>query len=288
MKICAIYNLSYNILGRINIINLIIIKLGGSMITHKNRTGVFIRRKAIKQAADEIYDFVQKNHSTKIIIIHGAGSGGHQLAHKYGLSDGTKNDKDKRYGAIITRLAGQKLNHEVVRILSASGLTATTICATSVVVQLSKSIETMSFDVINQAIENDFIPVIYGDMVFDKTLGMSVCSGDNMAVELANHFNAQKIIYASDVDGLFDSDPHVNNKSKLVNRIKLSDIHKGSIKLSGSHNIDVTGGIANKVVVLTDKYDLKELKSVVICNGLKTGNIKKALSDEQVGTLITM
>jgi len=126
-------------------------------------------------------------------------------------------------------------------------------------------------------------------MVFDETLGMSICSGDAIAMVLAKYYNAEKIIYASDIDGVFDSDPHVHFDANLINNINLKSlIVNDDIALSGSHNVDVTGGLANKILSLTSIGMSKSLKKVIVCNGLKPNIIKKAFSDNEKGTVINI
>ena len=129
---------------------------------------------------------------------------------------------------------------------------------------------------------------MYGDMVFDETLGMSVCSGDAIAMTLAKQYNADKIIFASDIDGIYDKDPHVNSNAKLITDGTLKSITSNKVVLSESHNVDVTGGLKNKIAVLVGDDTPKSLKKVVVCNGLKKGIITKALTNKPTGTVITI
>ena len=58
----------------------IILKIGGSVITQKHREGTFIRRTLLARIATEIQATLKKNPHIRPIIIHGAGAGG--LANK--------------------------------------------------------------------------------------------------------------------------------------------------------------------------------------------------------------
>jgi isopentenyl phosphate kinase len=115
---------------------------------------------------------------------------------------------------------------------------------------------------------------------------MSVCSGDAIAILLAKQYEADKIIFASDIDGIYDKDPHTNNDAKLIRKTSIKSIMSDKkVSLTGSHNVDVTGGLQNKIAALAN-YDSTSLKEVVICNGLKRGTITKALLGQDVGTII--
>ncbi len=157
------------------------------------------------------------------------------------------------------------------------------------IIQNNHIITSESISIVSQALNAGCIPIMYGEMVFDNTLGMSICSGDTIAMKLAKEYEAEKIIYASDVNGIYDKDPHTDKTAKIIKHIRLDLIHADkNIVLSGSHNIDVTGGIKNKIKVLMDNDLPQSLKKVVICNGLKSGTINNAFSSKEQGTVISI
>ena len=61
---------------------LILLKLGGSLLTDKDKPNS-IRKDVVKSAIQQII-----NADEKIILIHGGGSFGHPLAKKYNISEG--------------------------------------------------------------------------------------------------------------------------------------------------------------------------------------------------------
>lgn len=264
-------------------------KLGGSVVTQKHRDGVFIRRKLLARIADEIAQVLQADKNIRLIIIHGAGSGGHQLANQYRLGDGANNDSNKMYGSLLTRIACQKLDLAIAEIFLQNGLMVASVHTASTIIQKDKIITNRTYDIIDQTFKSSYIPMMYGEMVFDKTLGMSVCSGDAIAMEMAKKYKAEKIIFASDIDGIYDKDPHVNSDAKLVTSTSLQSIMANNkIALSGSHNVDVTGGLKNKIAVLVGDNLPKSLKKVVVCNGLKKDVIARAFTTGEKGTVISI
>ncbi len=262
-------------------------KIGGSVITEKNRPGVFIRRKLLNEIAKDCAAALSANKNTRLIIIHGAGSGGHQIAKQYHLENGTNNDSNKIDGALIIRAANQKLNLAITEIFLKQGVNIAPVHTASTIIQNSGKIKQCFYDVIDEALNLNCVPLLYGEMVYDQILGMTICSGDAIAVDLAKKYNASKLVFASDVDGIFDKDPHTNHDAKLIKSIILKSITTDNkILLSGSHNVDVTGGLKNKIAVLSGDDVPKSLKQVVICNGFNGGFISRAFNDNDDGTII--
>lgn len=92
--------------------NIILIKLGGSLITDKSKP-YFAKTKTISRLAREI----KKAHleGVKMIISHGSGSFGHTLASKYKTADGI-NKKEDVYGLCLVQQDAIAINRIVNQI----------------------------------------------------------------------------------------------------------------------------------------------------------------------------
>lgn len=267
----------------------IILKLGGSIITQKHRDGVFVRRKLLARIAKEIYEVTQKNSELRLIVIHGAGAAGHQTAKKYHLEKGTGNDPKKIHGALLIREANQKLNLTISKIFTDNDLKTIPVHTQSIITQKDNQVDSFSYTVIESALSAGFIPILYGEMVFDEVLGMSICSGDVIAIYIAKRFSAEKILFASDVNGIYDKDPHLYKNARIIPVASLQYLLSNkSVELSGSHHIDVTGGMKNKILSVVKNRVPKTLKEVVIFNGLKNNAFIKTISGKNEGTTITI
>ncbi|NTW61678.1 hypothetical protein HGB24_03275 [Candidatus Saccharibacteria bacterium] len=265
----------------------IILKLGGSIVTQKGRSGVFVRRQLIADIARRLSNIINEQPDLNIILVHGVGSAGHQPAKQYALENGVNGDEKKLKGALKTRLACQKLNLDIINIFNFNGLNATSIHTGSAILQKNGAISQFKTNLVESALRNNCIPVMYGEVVFDDSTGMSICSGDVITSYLAYEFMAEKIIYASDIDGIFDCDPHVNKGAKLINQISWAGaLDLSNTTLTGSHNVDVTGGLKNKITANNNQPIHHELKKIIICNGLKPVTISQAFSDNESGTII--
>ena len=82
---------------------MIILKIGGSVITNKAQENTF-KKGIMDRLSKEI-----KTSGKKIMIVHGAGSFGHITAKKYGLQNGFQDTKQIK-GFSLTHLSVQKLN----------------------------------------------------------------------------------------------------------------------------------------------------------------------------------
>lgn len=265
---------------------LFILKIGGSVVTHKNRRTLNVRRALLAKIAREIEKSRMKK-SYGLILIHGAGSIGHRLAHTYDLRTGTGKNPRKWRGAILSRIANQTLNGHVAKILIDGGLPVIPVHTSSVITNRSGALARCALAPITEALKNNCIPLLYGDMVFDNTMGMSICSGDVIAAHLAAKLSAQKVFFATDVDGIFTKDPHKYSGAKIIKKISLRELfNEKTIRLASSHNTDVTGGLRGKVEAFkTCRTNHPE--EIVIFNGLVPHVYRNCLLGKKArGTII--
>ena len=263
--------------------SMIIVKLGGSVITDKN-IPFKPRIRVIKQLARQIK--LLHNEDFNFILIHGGGSFGHPVAKKYGFStkEGLKNSKQK-IGFTEVKLAMQTLNNIIVKIFLEEEIPLAPFHTSSLLYASKGRIIEIYIKPIIEACKLRMIPLLYGDIVLDKELGFSIISGDQIAYALASKIQVDKVIFGTDVDGLYTSNPKIDKKAKLIKRIKIHSNRKISFKANGKA-IDVTGGILEKV-----KHAIKIAElgiPVIICNLVKENNLVKVLKNETDNyTLIT-
>lgn len=258
--------------------NLIILKLGGSIITDKGSADLIVRTEVLDAAARAIADLRVAHPDVHIIVIHGAGGPAHHLAHEYGLRGGTGVEPRKLHGALISQHANNRLNAHVMTALTNGALPATALHTASIITMTDGTVSTCDTDRIQTALAQNLIPVLYGDMVLDTTRGMSVCSGDAIAPYLAQHLGATQLFYATDVAGIFAQDPHIHPDAPHFSHISVHEALTGAT-LSTSHNTDVTGGLRGKVEAFAHLFDMTNLESVIIFDGSTCTNWNAALTD---------
>ena len=127
--------------------------------------------------------------------------------------------------------------------------------------------------------------MLSGDVVTDKSWDGSICSGDRSALYLAKELKARKILFASDVDGVFDRDPHKYKDVKLIPEVNKQNFSEILCLIKKSSYVDVTGGMRGKLLEIK-KYHKKT--KILIFNGLKKNFILEAFLSRKIGTFIDL
>jgi len=261
--------------------DLIILKIGGSVITDKFSKIPKVNHENLKKISEEIASVYNKEKMS-LVIIHGAGSYGHVIVKETGIGKGIKTNNQLKAFAETQRLQNE-LNSIVTKYFIDAGLPAIPCQASSFVVMDSGRVEEMNLSAIKGLLELKMIPVLYGVPAFDKTQKCSILSGDQIAPYLAVKLNAKKIIHATNVDGVFTEDPNKNPNAKLIPEINSKNISQVKEWLTGSTAIDVTGGMFGKVSELLEIG----IESQIV-SALTLGNIVRAFNGEKIGTIIKL
>lgn len=211
--------------------DLIILKLGGSVITDKaGNGGVDYAR--INKLAREIAE--RKNIFP--IIVHGAGSCGHPEAKEHHIHMGL--DANNKAGIFITHRAVCGLNDAVVNALRASGVESVGIHPLDACTAKNGRLISFQCGQIELLVRHGIVPVLHGDVVMDEDKGVCIVSGDQLISYLASHIRAKRIGLATDVAGLL-------RNGSVVRRITPESVKNLDISSSGS--VDVTGGMKGKI-----------------------------------------
>jgi isopentenyl phosphate kinase len=221
---------------------LIVIKLGGSALTDKSEIYT-PRLRSIRAAAKQIAA-ISKTH--QVVLVHGAGSFGHIPVEKYRLAHGFKNSTQLA-GLAVTK--SKLLEWEMIldKALLKEKIPLVPFLASDFIVTRKGRIFSADLRPIQTWLRLGCVPTIGGDIVPDFTQGFSVLSGDQLAAYLALKFRAKRLVFATDVDGIFDSDPKLNSQAKLLDKIISSSVLRLVSKGTSKTTPDVTGGMTGKI-----------------------------------------
>ena len=263
---------------------MIILKIGGSILTNKDSIDSEIDSKSLKRIASEIKASLD-NSAKELIIVHGAGSFGHPPAKKYKIGEAFDESEypQKRIGFCETQNAVKKLNMLICEAFIEKGLPVVAIPASSFMTACNKRIVEGNLDNFKKYLSKGFIPVIYGDVVLDDELEICVISGDQLIQYLAKNLNPDMVVLGTDVDGVYNKNPKTHDDAIFFERFSsLQDLDT----LEGTTNVDVTGGMVGKIKELLYLADLG-IESKII-NAEVENNIFKVLENEEVkGTVIS-
>ena len=146
---------------------LILIKLGGSVITDKNKA-LTPRMGVIKRLGKEIVE-VQKNSRVKILLGHGQGSYAHIPAAKYQTQLGNIH-KDSLKGFSITADMATWPNRILIKEFIKMGIPAVSFSPLSFIYSSNQTAKTILMQNLKRALEIGLVPVIYGDVIMDEKM----------------------------------------------------------------------------------------------------------------------
>lgn len=249
---------------------MILVKLGGSVITDKGQYRAF-DAESVERLAEEIV-----NAGKRVMLVHGAGSFGHMLAKEHRLHLGI-NDGAQLLGASMVMSDVRELDLEVCRRMVSNGLPVVPVPPACCAVMRRGALIRLDFDVFRRYLERGMTPITFGDVVADEEMGLSICSGDQLMTALAKEFRPSRVIFVTDVDGVFSADPLQDPNARFIQRVdsKVLDALPRT-----ERNVDVTGSIYAKIRHMIDIASLTE--DCMVLNGKVPGRLEAAIRGEQV------
>ena len=261
---------------------LILIKLGGSIITNKKKEFTS-KEEVIRRLGEEIKSAKNKLVAD-IIMAHGSGSFGHSVAAKYKTKEGMING-DSFTGFPLVADAAALINRIVIKNLLKVGLPVVAFSPLSLITTKGHRLAKIFTDPIESALQLKFLPVLYGDVTMDSERGFCIYSSEKvisiLAEKLKSKYSKMRIIFCGDTDGVYDE------SGKIIRKIDMANFSKFERVITGSTGVDVTGGMIHKIkesLALAKKLSVETL----IINGTKGGELTRALLGNRVnGTVVT-
>ncbi|KAK3101839.1 hypothetical protein FSP39_006745 [Pinctada imbricata] len=248
----------------------IVIKLGGSAVTVKEKFET-LNKEGLTKACRLLNECVKARK--RCIVVHGAGSFGHHQARKYNVNKGFNNlsevecEKVKE-GFCLTRLSVTKLNHIIVEALVEHGVKAVSISPITGWMTSQREVTKYDIQQIRALVTNGFVPVLHGDCVLDDFIGCCILSGDTIIKTICKEFDVKRVIFLSNVNGIYDRPPQQPG-ARHLGCIE-TDTHgsiTSDIQTFCDQSYDVTGGIKLKIETCIDIVkNFVFVNEIVICN----------------------
>ncbi|MFB6109698.1 MAG: isopentenyl phosphate kinase [Halodesulfurarchaeum sp.] len=212
-----------------------VLKLGGSVITHKDRPET-VDSTGLNESAAAIGDAEVEG----LVLVHGGGSFGHPAAETAGVSP-ERGTGDA--GAIREIHAAMgRLNDAVLDALQAAGVPAVPVRPFSAGYRDESGAVSHATAQIEAMLAEGFVPVLHGDVFTSAGAGATIVSGDELVVSLATDLAAGSVGLCTTVPGVLD------DAGRVIDRIEQFDDVADVVE--GSAATDVTGGMAGKVRAL--------------------------------------
>ena len=206
---------------------MILIKLGGSIITNKEKP-LTPNRNSIKKIAASL-----KNVREPLVIIHGGGSFGHYWSVKYDMH--TKPESYNITGVSVVKNSMVKLNNIVLDLVLESGLKP--YCLPSSDFMVGDKPLAIKVKEIPKIAKTGLIPISYGDVMWYGKNKFYILSGDRIIGILSRLLRPRLVIFVTNVDGVYS-----DMKSKRL----LSEITNEK-PITSKVAMDVTGGMSRKI-----------------------------------------
>ena len=243
---------------------MILIKLGGSIITNKEKP-LSPRKKSIDKIVRAL-----KKIDEPIIVVHGGGSYGHYWSVKYNMH--AKPANYNIHSVSVVKNSMVELNKIILDSFLKNKLNPYCLPPTDFIFGNKPIIKKVKE--IEKIAKTNLIPITFGDALWFGKKKSYILSGDKIMSILANILKPRLCVFVLNVDGLY-SNPKTK---KLIHELK------GKKPLIIKSSKDVTGGMKRKVDEATKIS--KNGMNVFFVNGNKPERIVEAVKRKKFhGTL---
>lgn len=252
----------------------IVVKVGTSTLTHK--TGrLNIRR--VEQLVKTLADIYNAGHE---VILVSSGAIGLGMG-KLGLRERPKSTRDKQACAAVGQCELMDLYSSL---FSDYSITVAQMLLTKYILledrreHVENALESLlGFGAIPVVNENDTVAI--------DELELEVGENDSLAAIVATIAKANMLIIMSDIDGLYDKDPHKEEDAKLIPVVH--EITDEIRELAGGAGTKFgTGGMKTKIHAVELAYESNI--DVILMNGRKPRRLYDLFEDKKIGTLFTL
>lgn len=207
---------------------MILVKLGGSVITNKSKP-LCAKKASIAKIARAL-----RRIDEPVIAIHGGGSFGHYWSVKYGMH--TRADIYNMRGVAAVKNSMVALNKIVIDEFLAHGLKPYSLPPAALFT--AQRVNKKSASIAAKIADAGFTPVTFGDAMWAGSRKTFILSGDRIMSMISAVLKPRLCVFALDQDGVYDmSSRKVISELPIGARPKVNDV-----------KMDVTGGMARKLI----------------------------------------
>ncbi|EOG7171286.1 acetylglutamate kinase [Campylobacter upsaliensis] len=222
----------------------------------------------------------------KPVIVHGGGKDISRLCENLGVKSEFKNGLriSDQETTKIAEMALLQINKNLVQNLECLGVKAIGICGKDAgLLHCVKKDEDLGFvgeiskvkvGILNELLEKDFLPVI-APVGMDENLNTYNINADDAACELAKALKAEKLVFLSDIVGLYRN---YEDKNSLISKISLSEAKELLSSLQG--------GMLVKLRSCIDACESGVKKVHILDGRVKHSLLLEIFTDEGIGTLV--
>ncbi|MHA2172034.1 MAG: isopentenyl phosphate kinase [Candidatus Kariarchaeaceae archaeon] len=255
----------------------LLLKLGGSILTDKSKVEVVNHDLMIEIVGvlKQLYD-----RGLKFVLVTGVGNAGHQVVASHGVHKGDDGSLERRLGLLHAQIQVNKLRNTLLEVLHEVGIPAVQFYTSSIASADKMQPIAFFLDSVAGFLNVGLVPVVSGDVVSDQRMGYSVMSGDVAFFEIVKQWKPKLLIYGTNVDGIYSSDPILNPNATLIPKITPLMIDNMKDEITEGINIDVTGAMRGKLGSIQSILSFDPKAKIHIINLLNPSNLLKVVNEE--------
>ena len=249
----------------------VLVKLGGSLITDKRGHEVF-RPRVVARLAREI-ESVRREIDVDLVLGHGAGSFGHAAAARYGVGAGPLGRGGPTAAAIVQDRTA-RLHRQVIEALLRAKVPAFSLAPSSLFTATAGRVTAGPVGTVLAALDRGMVPVVFGDVLVDRAWTASICSTETAFLTLARAFArasrpVRRVLWLGVTDGVHDDAGHT------IETVRAGAARAARRSAGGAAGTDVTGGMAHRLdaALALARLGIESW----IGNGSKPGRLRDAL-----------
>lgn len=260
---------------------LLFVKLGGSLITNKRRQES-VRRTVLRRLAREIAE-ASSGGRAHWILGHGGGSFGHAAAARYHLNQGPLGPKQLP-GVSITQDRAARLHRLVIAELERAGVHAFSLAPSSLLTADAGRPAAARLEPLELALELGLTPVLFGDVVLDRSWGACICSTEQLFLTLIRRLRRggrkiRRVLWLGETEGVYDTEGHT------IASMTRAEAKRILHQVEGASGADVTGGMAHRLRAAAELAGLG-VRSLIL-DGRVPGRLLEAAAGRRVpGTVV--
>jgi isopentenyl phosphate kinase len=237
-----------------------LVKIGGSVLTDKQRPLVFQDEYAHRFAADI------RLSRTVPILVHGTGSWAKGIGRHY-----------RRDGGVFRDAAGFQMSCSRIRLLQEAltaalreeGVMCCPLQANGIFHRGRGVLDLYDTGPLARLLDAGVSPLLCGDILVEGPGIFRVVSSDAVAVAIARRMGVSDCVFATDVDGVWDSHGSL-----------IAEVTEPGLAVGDSDRRDVTGGMSAKIAAALEIAATGARTTIV--NGRITGRVRDALARRTV------
>jgi len=265
--------------------DIVLLKLGGSLITDKRRPDT-VRPDVLARLAGEIaaaWGDGSRNDPGScrgLVLGHGSGSFGHAAAARAGVHLGLRNgDRSRLAGISATQERAAALHRMVLDALRDAGLAPFSIAPSSALVTAAGEPAHFAAEPVALALRAGLLPVVYGDVVMDRERGCAICSTESTLLALdqalerdggRDRFRVRHALWAGATPGVLDA------AGEPIASLTPAGADGALAAAHGAAGTDVTGGMLHRVEAAVELAS-RGVESLIF-DGRAPGALARALT----------